>query len=135
MTNQKRQKKIARAKKIKQNKPAKKDYELCKKYADFIQGLLGEKVGVVRRSDGLYYIKLSPSAQAKAEKVRRYQDLLKIKTKTEDEQKELAQIIEDIPNIQKLSFSLQDTFSQITSYNKSLIERAGSEDAILRLRV
>ena len=79
MTNQKRQKKIARAKKIKQNKPAIKDYELCKKYADFIQGLLGEKVGVVRRSDGLYYIKLSPSAQVKAEKVTRYQDLLKIK--------------------------------------------------------
>lgn len=135
MTNQKHQKKIARAKKIKQNKPAKKDYELCQKYADFIQELLGEKVGVVRRSDGLYYIKLSPSAQAKAEKVRRYQDLLKIKTKTEDEQKELAQIIEDIPNIQKLSFGLQNTFSQITSYDKSLIERRGSEEAILRLRV
>ena len=135
MTNQKHQKKIARAKKIKQNKPEKKDYELCKKYADFIQGLLGEKVGVVSRSDGLYYIKLSPSAQVKAEKVTRYQDLLKIKSRIEDEQKELAQIIEDMPNIQKLSFSLQNTFSQITSYDKRLIERAGSEDAILRLRV
>ena len=135
MTKQKQQKKTERAKKIKQNKPEKKDYQLCKKYADFIQGLLGEKVGVVRRSDGLYYIKLSPSAQVKAEKVRRYQDLLKIKTKTEDEQKDLAQIIEDIPNIQKLSFGLQNTFSQITSYDKSLIERRGSEEAILRLRV
>ena len=135
MTKQKCQKKIARAKKIKQNKPAKKDYELCQKYADFIQGLLGEKVSVVRQLDGLYYIKLSPSAQAKAEKVRRYQELLKIKTKIEDEQKELAQIIEDVPNIQKLSFSLQNTFSQITSYDKRLIERAGSEDTILRLRV
>ena len=96
---------------------------------------MGEKVGVVRRSDGLYYIKLSPSAQVKAEKVTRYQDLLKIKSRIEDEQKELAQIIEDMPNIQKLSFSLQNTFSQITSYDKRLIERAGSEDAILRLRV
>ena len=89
MTKQKCQKKIARAKKIKQNKPAKKDYELCKKYADFIQGLLGEKVGVVRRSDGLYYIKLSPSAQVKAEKVRRYQELLKIKTKSRTNKRSL----------------------------------------------